>query len=124
MDEDALKKYLAEDFAKARTFYDNRACCAKRVYRIVSIYLLAASASLTPLVALAPDEHVWRIVASVLSATLAIATGLLAHLKSHENWLSYRASWDALERERRFFETGTAHYSSATDKGSALRGES
>ena len=43
---------------------------------------------------------------------------MLAHLKCHENWLSYRASWDALERERRLFETGSGPYCSLPDKAS------
>ncbi len=117
MDESAIKKYLAEDYANALVFYDNRARSSKRVYRSLSIYLIVASAVLTPLVALAPDQASWRITTAALSATLVIATAMLAHLKSHENWLSYRASWDALERERRLFETASGAYRSVPDSG-------
>lgn len=116
MDEAAIKRYLAEDYTKACKFYDDRARTSKRAYRVLSIYLIVASAVLTPLVAFAPDQLCWRITAAALSATLVVATGLLAHLKCHENWLSYRASWDALERERRLFETGTGPYGSRPDK--------
>ena len=116
MDESAIKRYLAEDYAKALKFYDDRARSSKTVYRAFSIYLIVASAVLTPLVALAPDQDCWRIITAALSATLVIATGMLAHLKSHENWLSYRASWDALERERRLFETASGPYRSVPDK--------
>ncbi|MBI4878860.1 MAG: DUF4231 domain-containing protein [Planctomycetes bacterium] len=122
MDAPALEKYLAEDYAKALKFYDDRACTSKRAWRALSIYLIVASAVLTPLVAFAPDLIGWRIAAASLSATLVVATGLLAHLRSHENWLSYRASWDALERERRLFETGTGPYSSAPDRASLFVG--
>ena len=118
MDESAIKKYLAEDYAKASKFYDDRARSSKRVYRAFSIYLIVASAVLTLLVALAPAQECWRITTAALSATLVVATGILAHLKSHENWLSYRASWDALERERRLFETGSGPYRSLPDKAS------
>lgn len=111
-----IKRYLKRDYAKALKFYDERACSSKLKYRILSIYLIVASAILTPLVALPTEQNGWRIVAAVLSATLVIATGLLAHLKSHENWLSYRASWDALERERRFFQTNSGPYRTVTDK--------
>lgn len=31
--------------------------------------------------------------------------------------LSYRGSWDALERERRFYETGAGPYKLTADKG-------
>jgi hypothetical protein len=118
MDDNVIKKYLAEEYAKATEFYDKRASAAKCWYRVLSICLIVVSAGLTPVVALAPDEPCWRIVSTLLSATIVVFTGLLAHLKSHENWLSYRGSWDALERERRQFQTSTGAYAGATDKGS------
>jgi hypothetical protein len=117
MDETAIKQYIAADYGKAVKFYDERASSAKRWYRSLSIYLIVVSAVLTPLIAFAPTGLCWRIISAALSATIVIAAGLLAQLKCHENWLSYRGSWDALERERRFYETGTGDYKSATDKG-------
>lgn len=118
MDDCAIKKYLSEDFAKATQFYDHRACAAKRWYRGLSVCLIFISAALTPVVALAPDEPRWRIISTVLSATIAVLTGLLAHLKSHENWLSYRGSWDALEREHRLYDTGSGAYKEEADMNS------
>ena len=70
MDESAIKQYLAEDYAKASKFYDDRACLSKRIYRAFSIYLIVAFAVLTLLVALAPDQEYWRITTAVLSTTL------------------------------------------------------
>jgi hypothetical protein len=117
MDEAAISKYLTGDYARLLKFYDDRANSSKRSYRILSIYLIAISAVLTPLVAFAPAVTSWRIIAAALSATIGVATSLLAHLKCHENWLSYRAAWDALERERRFYETGTGDYKLVADRG-------
>jgi hypothetical protein len=117
MDDAAIKKYLADDFAKAVKFYDDRACTSKLWFRSLSIYLIAVAALLTPIVAFAPDKVCWRIVAAGLSASMVVSTALLAHFKCHENWLSYRGSWDSLERERRLFETGTGAYGSAADRG-------
>lgn len=118
MDGAAIEKYLAEDYARASKFYDDRARSSKKVYRIISIYLIIASAVLTPLVAVVPDQELWRVVTATLAATLVVGNGVLAHLKSHENWLSYRASWDALQRERRLFETGSGPYRRAEDGAS------
>src|SRR5712692_2427531 len=117
MEELVIKKYLAEDYAKALRFYDVRAQTSKRWYRGLSVYLIGVSALLTPLVAVLPNNAYWKIIAAALSATIVVSSALLAHLKCHENWLSYRGSWDALERERRLFETGTGPYKSASDKG-------
>lgn len=117
MDETAIQNYLASDYVKAVKFYDDRANTSKRWYRGLSIYVIAVSAGLTALVAFAPDSLSWRIIAAAMSASIVVATGLLAHLKCHENWLSYRGSWDALQRERRLYETGTGAYKQVTEKG-------
>jgi len=116
MDDSVIKKYLSEDFVRAIQFYDARACAAKRWYRGLSGCLIAVSAALTPVVALAPAEPHWRLISTILAATIGVLTGLLAHLKSHENWLSYRGSWDALERERRLYETSTGPYKDVADR--------
>jgi len=113
--QESINKYLNEDFAKALKFYDEGANSSKKVYRFLSIYVIVISALLTPLVAFIPDDIYWRIISTIMAATIVIASGLLAHLKSHENWLSYRSSWDALERERRLFETHSGKYSLSTN---------
>lgn len=123
MDDGAITNYLDVDYKKAVNFYDERAKSSKRWYRGLSVYLIVVSAILTPIVAFAPDNVCWRIVAAALSTSIVISTGLLAHLKCHENWLSYRGFWDALERERRLFQTSAGKYLSAENK-SALFVES
>ena len=115
MDEEAIEKYLTGDFQKAVDFYDTRAKRSKLWYRVLSIYLIVVAAVLTAVLALSSGQNGWREIALALSASIVVATGLLAHLKCHENWLSYRFSWDALERERRLFETRVAEYESASD---------
>ena len=117
MDKTALTKYVTDEYPSAVKFYDDRARAAKLQYRILSVFVVAASASLTALVAFSSKDCTWRVISTTVSATIVIATGLLAHLKCHENWLSYRASWDALEREKRLFESGVGEYQSAEDKG-------
>jgi hypothetical protein len=116
MDESTCKKYLIEDFAQYLDYYDKGAINAKRWYRYLSVYLIVVSSGLTPIVALAPQNITWRVVSTVLAATIVIGTGLSAHLKCHENWLSFRGSWDALKRERRLFETSVAEYATAADR--------
>lgn len=115
MDDSRIEKYLTIDFVAARQFYDARAKTNKRVYSVFSLYLIIVSALLTVLTAVAPDGACWRWLAPALAATLSIAASVLNHSKAHENWLSFRASWDALERERRLFETLSGPYSKADD---------
>jgi hypothetical protein len=116
MEETTIKNYLSSDFAKAVKFYDDRSKSSKRWYRFLSIYVIVVAAGLTALVSFAPSDQPWRILSAAVSATIVIATGLLSHFKCHENWLSYRNSWDALQRERRFYETSAGEYKKAGDK--------
>ena len=120
MDQTTIQKYLNVEYPKALEFYDARSKKAKLTYRILSIYLIVISALLTTLVAFAPDEVGWKILSSLLSATIVISTSLLAHLKCHENWLSYRSSWDSLERERRSYETRVGVYRDTEDPESVF----
>lgn len=113
MDDARIEKYLKDDFVSARTFYDNRAKTNKRIYTLLSLYLIVMSALLTVLTAVAPEGSCWRWIVPAFAATLTIATSVLNHTKAHENWLSFRASWDALERERRFYETSSGPYATA-----------
>ena len=115
MSANPIERYLAEDFEEALKFYDKRAITCKRQYTILSIYLVVASAVLTPIIAFGPQGEVCRVISSGLSATIVVATGLLAHLKSHENWLSYRGTWDSLTRERRMYEMSAGPYNEADD---------
>lgn len=117
MDKALIESYLTTDYTRAVKFYDERANSSKLWYRIYSIYVFSASATLTPLIAFAPhDDQKYKIFTSILSTTVVLATSLLAYLKSHENWLSYRSSWDALQRERRLYETGAGAYKSLSDR--------
>ena len=115
MDDNSIKEYIDGRFAKALVYYDKRAGMYKQWYRRLSVYVIAASAALTAFVALVPPEVGWRIASTVLSASIVVATGLIAHYKCHENWLSYRASWDALTREQEFHNARIHEYDSAGD---------
>ncbi|NOT00278.1 MAG: DUF4231 domain-containing protein [Phycisphaerales bacterium] len=110
MDNDTIQRYLDARYAGSLAFYDSRATMHKRWYRGLSVYVIIASAFLTAFVSLVPPEFGWRAGSAVLSASLVVATGLLAHYKSHENWLSYRLTWDALARERELHSAGIHEY--------------
>lgn len=117
MDAAAISKYIDGPFAEALAFYDDRAIVAKRWYRTLTIYVVVVSAVLAPLIAFAPSDTGWRILSASLSASIVLATGLLGHLRSHENWLAFRSAWDALKRERRLFETSAGAYTGSVDPG-------
>jgi hypothetical protein len=117
---DKIKKYLEVDYPEASNFYDRRAVIAKRWYRFLSVYLISVSAVLTVATGLSLSGVFWKFAIPIASASIGVAAALLSHYKCHENWLSYRATWDALERERRFFETGTEKYADVNNSGAVF----
>jgi hypothetical protein len=85
VDDAVIKKYLDGDYVKAVKFYDDRAYTSKRWFRSLSIYVIAVAALLTPLVAFAPDEVYWRILAAALPTSTVISgcTHDICHSKNH-----------------------------------------
>lgn len=116
MEDHAVTEYIDRRFADALYFYDARAISNKRWYRWLSTYIIVVSAGLSPLVAFAPAEPRWRALAASLSASIVAATAVLGHFKFHENWLSFRASWDALQREREYYRASSGGYRWAQDR--------
>jgi hypothetical protein len=61
-------------------------------------------------------ERCSRIIAIIIAPTVAIATGIAAHFSFHENWLNYRATWDALKHEQ-YLRNGNIHeYGESKDR--------
>lgn len=92
-----LQTFKGDRYQKMLGFYDLRATQNKRWFRILSIYGIAGSFALAPIVAY--DLGGWRVLATALSATIGLSFALLSHFKFHENWLRYRSAWDCLMRE-------------------------
>jgi hypothetical protein len=106
-------------FAKQLDFFNRRAIQNQRGYRTCAIYVLVVSVMIAPLIALDDRLSGWgRLLAAVLSPTLAIAAGLSAHYRFHENWLRYRATWDAMQQEVELREAGLGDYCRSADRNS------
>lgn len=119
MTADELNAYVDGRFSDLLNFYDRRAVSAKRGYTACSIYVLVVSIAIAPIQALSlgadSSDRVGKIIVAILSPTVALIAGLAAHFKFHENWLSYRASWDALKRELALFQAGAGDYRNIPD---------
>lgn len=116
MDEKEFEEYRNGRFAQMLSFYDARSVSNKRGYRAASVYLIVVSASLTPILALAPSTFGWRVAEALMSASLVAVGGIATQFKFHENWLAYRASWDALRREEQFRNAHLHEYKDAADR--------
>jgi hypothetical protein len=118
MSADELNTYVDGRFSELLNYYDKRAVSAKWGYTICSVYVLVVSVAIAPIQAMslgAKSSDVGKIIVAILSPTVALIAGLAAHFKFHENWLSFRATWDALQRELALFKAGAGDYRSISD---------
>jgi len=99
-------------------YYDKRAVAAKRGYNICSIYILFVSIAISPIQGLGLNgsgSTIAKVLVMVLSPTVALAAGLAAHFRFHEHWITYRATWDALSRERSMHDAQAGPYRHAVE---------
>jgi hypothetical protein len=97
MTDDEFNQYLSGRYKEMLDFYDKRAKQNKKWYCYCSVYIISMAGLLAPIMTI--DLGGWRYSVAFASASIAIASGLLAFFKFQENWLRYRSRWDCLKRE-------------------------
>jgi len=102
-------------YERATKYYDGRANKNRRWHRFSSIYIVVTSIAIAPLLSANPFE-VGNELALYLSPTIAILTGIAAHFRFHESWLSYRSTWDSLQHELPWRNAEVAHYKGSEDR--------
>jgi Protein of unknown function (DUF4231) len=102
-------------YAKASRYYDRRAVRNQRCYHLCSAYVLVVSIAVTPVLLsdLAGKHGV--ALAAIMMPTVAVVAGLSDHFRFHENWLSSRATWDALQHELQWHTAGAGPYKGTED---------
>jgi hypothetical protein len=98
-------------------FYDHRAVSNKRWHGVFSVYILSTSVAIAPILAIdLLVEGVGKITAAILAPTVALATGLASKFGFHDHWLSYRATWDALQHEVHWHDASVGPYKGVQDR--------
>lgn len=118
MNSDELEIYLDGRYSELLDYYDRRSIAAKRWHNCCSVYLIVVSVAIAPIQALSlagDSPNKGKIIVMLLSPTLALIAGLAAHFKFHENWLSYRSTWDAMKRELSLLKAGAGPYRNDQD---------
>ncbi len=119
MTDDEFQAYLANRHSQMVQFYDERAGQNKLGYRVLSVYVILISLGLAATLPFVPQDcALLRWLFSILLASIAGASGLLAHFQFHENWLRYRSTWDALQREPHLRTARVGDYAAAPDRNS------
>jgi hypothetical protein len=117
MTEEEFTAYHDGRYTRAIKYYDDRAKMNQRWHHICSIYVLVTSVVIAPLLSI--DSLLGgygRIFAAVLAPTVAIVAGVASHFRFNENWLSYRATWDALQHEIHWRDAKNHGYKTAEDR--------
>lgn len=117
MTDEELVAYRDSRYEEALKYYDKRANTNRVCHRICSIYVLVASVAVTPILTIPHSlRGCEKLIAAVLASTVAIATGIAAHFRFHENWLGYRATWDALQHELHWRNAQVQDYKNSEDR--------
>jgi hypothetical protein len=112
-----FQEYLKGRFETLVKYYDNRSKSNKRWHRVCSVLIILISASLVPIVSTGVlADH--RVIGGVLAASVVVATAIGAYFQFNENWLNYRATWDALQREPHLRIAGVGEYYESKDRNS------
>ncbi|KKR33898.1 MAG: hypothetical protein UT63_C0010G0002 [Candidatus Gottesmanbacteria bacterium GW2011_GWC2_39_8] len=117
MTDQEFSEYCTGRYSRALNYYDSRAITNQWCHRIFSIYSLVISIAITPILTSSVICYEYsRIIVSILAPTIAIVTGISAIFKYHENWLNYRATWDALIHEKYWRDACVNEYKNAEDR--------
>lgn len=115
MTDEEFQSYLDTRYRQVSDYYDKRAKGNKLGYRICSVYILIVSGLLVPLISTGIlSAHPFA--GGLASATIVLATAIMAHFQFNENWLSYRATWDALQREPQLRAACLGEYATVPDR--------
>ncbi len=114
MTDQEFVEYRDNRFHSALGFYDRRARQNKFWYVAMSVFVVVASASVAVLTRV--EEPPWRTMSTILATSVTIVAAILGLFQFQQNWLSYRATWDALQREPHLRIAGLGEYQSATDR--------
>jgi Protein of unknown function (DUF4231) len=107
--------YCGGRYKEALRYYDRRAVRNQRCYHFCAAYILIVSIAITP-VLLSDFAGKWGVVlAAIFMPTVAVVAGLSDHFRFHENWLSSRAAWDALQHELQLCKAGVGPYKASPD---------
>jgi Protein of unknown function (DUF4231) len=105
--------YIKDRLDEQAQWHSNKATWNRRRFYAAEIIALAGGA-LIPIVNASnlPDALV-RMSSAVLGAIVVIAVGTAKLYKFQENWLSYRALAEALNREKELYTYGASDYEGA-----------
>jgi hypothetical protein len=113
MTDDEFRSYRDGRYAGILNYYDEKAIWNKRFYHMCSLYVMVVSVGISPIILLYKEHG--QVLAALLSPTVALLTAVAGHYRFHENWLGYRATWDALNHQIHWHDAQLGLYAGQED---------
>jgi Protein of unknown function (DUF4231) len=104
-------------------WYGDRSSWNQRCYKTLKVIVIVVAASIPVLSGLPtdmPEGALLRWVLGVLGALVAIIEGIQQVYQFHTNWISYRATGEALKREKFLYLAKAGPYAAAADSNVLL----
>jgi hypothetical protein len=114
-------RYVEDRLEEQRKWHSDKATWNKNRYYVTEIIALTAGAVI-PVINVfnvIPDTAV-RVVSAALAALIVLASGIAKLCKFQENWLSFRALAEALEREKVLYQHAIGEYAGEQDRRDKL----
>jgi len=99
-------------------WYDRKSRACKTRYMAAKLVQLVASAAIPVVVVFSVESA--KTISVVLGTLLVAGEGLLQLARYHENWLSYRATSEALKHEKFLFLAAAGPYANASHAAQLL----
>lgn len=95
------QRYLSERVDDQIKWYGNKSSRNKRAHHLLRIVEIVAAALIPSLTGYVDEKTGGvKLAVGLLGVIVAVAAGLLALYKLQENWLQYRATYEALKHEK------------------------
>ncbi|WP_280234482.1 DUF4231 domain-containing protein [Nocardia cyriacigeorgica] len=98
-------------------WYRQAAIKARKFHRATEVLQLVGSAAIPVSVAVSPENAT---VPAILGSMVVVITGLRAAFHWHEDYLRFSQAREAVEAERRLYNTGTVPYNDMDTRGQVL----
>jgi hypothetical protein len=102
--------YIANRLDEQQQWLSQKSKSNQQKYKALKITEIICAASLPFLVGFNEKIPVFNYITGILGVLIVIFNGIQQLYKFRDNWINYRASAEALKREKFLFEAGTAPY--------------
>lgn len=115
MEKEAFDKYLNERYENEVNWYDKKSIRNKRISYVLRVLMIVLSSIVPIIAALQFVNRDLTYLTIVVSAVVAISTGIMGYGKFEELWQSYRTTCETLRKEFNYYNCRCGEYYQVAD---------